>query len=397
MRCRGILSAAFSGLSAVSFFTCCGGGSTGPGPVNPGQPTVEYYYGAGAVNINAYKVDLGSGKLSKFQTVSTGSTTTTLVNSFAATSPAKFLYVMTPDTDGVDAYSLGSDGSLTLVAGSPFKPQGYESPAYALGSPVISAAGDKLFVLDAFNSQMLSYKIDPNSGALTFAANTMIGFNPGGLSIDPSGKFLYIPTDIADYLQDYGGVQVFQVDAAGKMTQTADSPFQLPVNSEPSGVVMDPTGTFLYVSLFNQGQIVAFKRDAASGDLTGISGSPYSTSSNSFPETSSLSMHPSGKFLYAYDLNGNTISGFSIDSNTGALSELQGSPFKGQTNTADNSPLSQGPIYIDPSGKFMYSLCNHADIAVFTINTTTGAVAVASGSPLAQTENIVGQFSVQAP
>jgi 6-phosphogluconolactonase (cycloisomerase 2 family) len=36
---------------------------------------------------------------------------------------------------------------------------------------------------------------------------------------------------------------------------------------------------------------------------------------------------PSGKYLYAADPGGNSITGFSIDATTGALTMLNGSPF----------------------------------------------------------------------
>ena len=60
----------------------------------------------------------------------------------------------------------------------------------------------------------------------------------------------------------------------------------------------------------------------------------------------SITIAPSGKFLYATNWISNGLLGFSIDSTTGALIPITGSPF-----TAGSGPAA---ITVAPSGKFVY-------------------------------------------
>ena len=390
------LLCAFACLSGLVFLTSCGGSTNSIVNPNPSQPKVEYYYAAGPVDVSTYTVDLGSGSLKKIQTISTNSNVTTLANAFVATSPAKFLYMATPVEDAIKAFAIGSDGTLSEVPGSPFKETAYDSPAYGIVPTGISPSGKDLYAIDYFNEALLHFKIDSSTGALTYVSMVSPGFDPGGLAIDPTGTYLYIPSDMPDAMDpESSGILVYKINAAGNLSLIPGSPFSIPANSQPTGVLMDPSGNFLYVSLFNQGQIVAFRRDQSTGALTEISGSPFATSTVSFPETNSIAMSPSGKFLYAFDLNGNTITGFSIDSASGGLTQIPGSPFKGQKH--HDAYVTQGPITMDAFGTYLYVLCNNPQIAAYKIDQGTGALSSVDGSPWNQPENVINQIVVQAP
>lgn len=87
----------------------------------------------------------------------------------------------------------------------------------------------------------------------------------------------------------------------------------------------DPSGRFLYVigGLGNDTFISAFIIDPSTGVLTAVSGSPFTGGAG----TVSLAVDFTGKFLYSADSagdggsppSGNSISEFSIDGTTGAL------------------------------------------------------------------------------
>jgi 6-phosphogluconolactonase len=62
--------------------------------------------------------------------------------------------------------------------------------------------------------------------------------------------------------------------------------------------------------------------------LTAISGSPFTTGS----EPRSLAIDPSGSYLFIADYNAANVSVFSINSSTGALTAVAGSPFTVGTN-----------------------------------------------------------------
>jgi len=152
-------------------------------------------------------------------------------------------------------------------------------------------------------------------------------------------------------------------------------------------VTMDPSGKFAYVvnvctiqspGCVPPGTVSAYTIDRTTGALTPVLGSPVTAGGNS----ESLAVNPSGKFAYVANDIG-TISAYSIDSNTGALTPIPGSPFAATGIT---------PVWVavDPSGKFAYVAnycgvgpCSQGTVSAYTINTTTGALTPVPGSPLA--------------
>ena len=76
---------------------------------------------------------------------------------------------------------------------------------------------------------------------------------------------------------------------------------------------------------------------------------------------------PTGKFVYVANYVSSNISGYAINSTTGALTDISGSPF-----SAGSEPKS---VTVDPTGKFVYVVnFNDGDILGYTINPTTGAL-----------------------
>jgi 6-phosphogluconolactonase len=101
---------------------------------------------------------------------------------------AQFAYVANSNSANVSAYSIGANGALTPVAGSPF----------AAGSGPISVA------------------------------------------VDPTGKFAYVVN------QNNNTVSGYSIGADGSLTPVKGSPFA--TGNYPRSVAVDPTGKFAYVA-----------------------------------------------------------------------------------------------------------------------------------------------------
>src|SRR5215469_2863592 len=128
-------------------------------------------------------------------------------------------------------------------------------------------------------------------------------------------------------------------------------------------------GEFLYTADFQPGAMAGYSINSATGALTPVPGSPYTLGGL----VSSVATDPTGSFLYvtrAKYLNpsySNNIAVFRIDPTTGALTEISGSPF-----AVASCPLS---IAIHSSGKFAYiGSGDPPGITVYNINSTTGAL-----------------------
>lgn len=142
------------------------------------------------------------------------------------------------------------------------------------------------------------------------------------------------------------------------------------VVSLPSSAAAQTTVNFVYTANYESSNISGFAVNSSSGALTPINGSPFP--SGMFPIC--VTADPQGKFLYSADFIGHTVSGFRIDPTTGALTPLPGSPF-----SLGNYPRW---VAVDAAGRVLYA-ANDGDnaVAVASINQATGALTPLNGSP----------------
>ena len=289
---------------------------------------------------------------------------------------------------------------LNSIAGFNLSSSGVPSPTGSQAGPnsslgiVANSGGTFLFVSDFQNGTVDAFTVDPTSGSLSAVAGSPFsaGAAPGagGLAIDPSSKFLYV-TQVNSF-----AVTGFTIaPGTGVLTPISGSPF--PAGNTPMQALVDPSGKFLYVSNLNDavGAISAYTIDPTTGALTSVVGSPFPTQTN-FPGPNRMAIGGGGKFLFV-GMSGtnhanNAVSAFSIDSTTGALTQITGSPF-----ATGNDP--QG-LACDPAGKFLFTANIQDDtVSAFTIDPTSGALTAVSGSPfptsaapLAAAVDPAGQF-----
>lgn len=401
-------------LSSVSLFvTACGSSASASGGGGGGQQLSEFLYGESIAGTVVFSIDAGTGKLTKIQDLpSSGSTSTEIPGLVTSpTTPTQFVFAISGDGSGVNSFTVGSDGTLTLVQGSPFPLPSTFEPLPNISALAIDPSGSVLYATDSGQNLIAEFQINPYTGSLNASS---VGFDPlqSGVSFPeqavvlPGGNYLYATDEYINSVNpdgdQYAGISAFSIDPSGSLSLIADSPSQLPSSSQPGQIVATPDGSFVYAALTNNisyGPIAGFSVNATTGALTPIAGSPFPSNSPSFTQTYSLAMHPSGKFLYAFNLNGNSISAFAINSSTGALTPVNGSPFAGQDSIYQTSPTvaTQGPIAIDPSGNFLYALCFDSEVAFYQIDQESGALSIPAGSPAAIPTNLFSIAFGQAP
>jgi 6-phosphogluconolactonase len=196
------------------------------------------------------------------------------------------------------------------------------------------------------------------------------------LAVPLFSQFLYQTNTFSD------NVSAYKMNAStGALTPVPGSPFA--TGHGPQAISADPTGSFLYVlndgfigaSGNDIGSISAYTINAASGALTEVAGSPFDATVVGNP--ASLAVHPSGKFVYAsgsFNEIG-VIAGYAIDGATGALSPVSGSPFF----TQEAFPFSMA---VDPTGRFAYVVNFGGALTAFSITASTGALTLV-GPPFA--------------
>ena len=223
-------------------------------------------------------------------------------------------------------------------------------------------SGKFVYAPNSTDSTISAYSLDGTSGALTQIAGSPFttGPYPFGVVISPYGKFLYTANISGNT------ISAFSIDGAtGTLTPLSGSPFA--AGPYPQDLAFSPSGKFLYVSNSSGGTCFRLRANS-DGSLTQV-GPLYAA--GLYP--AALAVSPSG-FLYVPNANSSTISVYSINAATGALTPISGSPFPG--------PGQPTQAAVAPSGQILYvSGGNSNDIAAYRINRTTGALTPISGSP----------------
>jgi 6-phosphogluconolactonase (cycloisomerase 2 family) len=140
---------------------------------------------------------------------------------------------------------------------------------------------------------------------------------------------------------------------------------------------------FLYAAFPASQLLFAWSIDATSGNLTGVSGSPFAIPSLGnvvFNDTgtnmSAIAVDPSGSFLYIAAASNGSIDAYQINSD-GTLTQVPGAPF----NTVGT--IQPWNLYFDGLGKYLYVTSGFGigqTVAAYTIQ-SSGALSVVPGSP----------------
>ena len=286
----------------------------------------------------------------------------------AAAQVSRFAYVL----------DSGGQGTISIYAINQSTGQ-LRSNGYALvGSlafPVsmtLAPSGKFAFVADVGIDSVSAFKINAATGELTQAPGSPFatGENPVAVAVHPSGKFAYVANILSN------NISAYKIESNGALKQVEGSPFA--AGQEPNSVAIDSSGKFLYASNEDDspgGDVSAYTIDSSTGALTAIPGSPFLPRSGGF----ALTLAPSGEFGFVGSGDGAQITAFSINSTTGIPTVVAGSPFVQAGGSGSYA------MVVDPASQFLYALggTQGNNIAAFSINGTTGALTSVAGSPFA--------------
>ena len=323
-------------------------------------------------------------------------------------SAQQFVYVSN-GANNTSGYVLNTDGSLTAVSGSPFSVGGSNLAADPKGKFLFSLGGTSASN-EAVNTDTIS-----STGSLKVASTVTDSTFAGPVQINPDGNTLYVGSVSAT--QDNPGIKVYSIQPggslqfttaivdqnAGRLSFLSDGSyayaaycFHLDVEIQgfntanggltvvnngvpnpgsmgecPNTVALTPSGNMLAVAWSdadNVGPIdnlLTLYSVSSSHSLTPIG--------NSFPASGAgvdSVFDPSGKFFIVAQDNG--IGVYQVSQNS--ATEVPGSPF---ANGASFNRLT-----ISPAGNFVVAISSKSNqVFVFNLNSSTGALTEASGSP----------------
>ena len=140
--------------------------------------------------------------------------------------------------------------------------------------------------------------------------------------------------------------------------------------NSPQGMIVTPDGRFVVVANESTSNVSVFSLNSSTGALIAVTGSPFGSGDQPGPVT----IHPSGKFIFVGNTGGNSLSAYSIDS-TGGLTALSGTPIPLGTNAQPSS------IAVDHAGKFVFVSIVPQEAVGFALDSNTGALTPVKGSP----------------
>lgn len=295
-----------------------------------------------------------------------------LASAHPAHGGAGYVYVNnnSAGTNTVSAFARSSDGSLTALAGSPFDVGGAGTGG-AIGSQgalQLSADGRYLLAVDAGSNEISVARIrhDGSVDAVTSTPVPSGGTTP--VSIAVHGDLVYVANTGADG-SNYTG---FRLNAGGHLRAIPGSTFALPDNAAPGDVLFSPDGAYLVGVRVgpNNGPsfIDSFAVDAA-GRLTPVAGSPFAAQVTG-PFGSVFSpTHPHQLFVTNAHGGPGTGSVSVFDVENGVLDAIPGSPFaNGQTGTCWAAISADGTmLYATNTGTntiSRYSIANDGSLTL---------------------------------
>lgn len=328
-----------------------GGSSGGSGGSSGGAGAASHLLFCGqdsGSNLYSARIDPNSGTVTLVNSAPVGTPGETATVRIAVTPNGQFVYDSVAalhgggqalGTSGIGEFSVGRDsGNLSPLQGSPVLTK--------LGGDFLIHPNGRFAYHVLTQDAVDIYSIN-SDGTLSQTAASQ-GPSPGSErgAISADGKFFLRPNN--------NQVFVDSIDAnSGSLTTVAGSPFVFTSESGAAvnDVIVDPSSHFVYISggvggpgMPESGRLWAAQFSASTGAVT-----PAVSSESLGANVYSLAITPNGHTVFAADaLNsgGSEIHAFAVNSNTGALAEIAGSPV--------NPGMNNAWIAMDAGGKFLF-------------------------------------------
>lgn len=286
-----------------------------------------------------------------------------------------------PQTTGapntVSAFRVNSDGSLTLLSGSPFATGGNGSNGGAVSANDIAvvprlqsttSGSSLLYAVNQGDGTVSAFRINPGTGNLTPLPGSpfLIDGLSGDFSItaNPAGTLLFATNDSTTV------IHVYAVSSTGSLAQIAGSPFE--TGNSWRGLKVTANGQLLAAGETSGNGGVGVFRIGQSGSLAAILGSPFPGSGPS----SGVTVNCAANLAFHIDQD-QAIDVYNMGSN-GVLSPVAGSPF--ETVTGYNSG-----VVLSPNNRFLFvtdpfGSNGASDISSFSVS-NGGSLTPSPGSP----------------
>lgn len=214
-------------------------------------------------------------------------------------------------------------------------------------------------------------QINGGNGHLTLGVVTpqQSGTSPKGLALLPSKQFLYVANSQSN------NVSIFNVASDGSLSLGGTT---TPAGTGPYGAAVDPAGKYLLITNTFSNNVSVFSINSTTGALQEVPGSPFFA--NSSP--TEILVNPTGNFVYVTNPAIGMVTAFALSSATGFLTPVPGSPYVSGSGASGMAVSPSGNyLYVANSSAFNNASTTVGNISGFNINPNSGVLTPISGSP----------------
>jgi len=309
----------------------------------------------------------------------TDTTSTASTGSAAAT----FVYIANADDGEIGSHRLLPDGTLQ------------PGPGVKVGKPVgaMAVSPNGRFLYAAMRSAPFAvhaYTIDSAAGALQPLAEAAVPENPTYISLDRTGRFLFMAS--------YAG-NVVSVSSIGADGRIGAQPFQsVPVGRAAHSVRTDESNRYVYVPTLGSDQLFQLTRDTTTGRIASNTPAVVQLKAGTGPRHFVTSKD--NRFLYVLSELLGSVSTFTLDVQTGLLSELASvsmlaadsklqpgiprgaaAPAGTEGRNADHD-IWAADLHLTPDGRFLFaSERTSSTLAAFAVDAGTGTLTYRGSTP----------------
>jgi 6-phosphogluconolactonase len=285
-----------------------------------------------------------------------------------------FVYAAAAQDGVIDSFEMDLDSGALRPIG--------KAPAGKLVMPMAVPPGNKLLYA-AIRSEpfrILTYAIDPKTGALTQKSSAPLPDSMCYASVDATGRFLFTAS--------YGGDKIAVTPIGEDGLVQAPASQILPTGQYAHSILPSRSNRFVYAACLGADQIMQFKFDPATGKLT--PNNPPFAKVRAGHGPRHLAVSADGNLLYVLNELSGHVTRFAIERSNGTLTEadsvasvpataglvpgLAHSPVSGPPASEDKRPrIWAADLQVTPDGRFLYATeRTNSKIALFTIAPDTG-------------------------
>ena len=294
-----------------------------------------------------------------------------------------FVYVSNAQDGNIDAYVMDTGtGALT--------PIGKAEAAKLVMPMTVSPSKKHLYaVIRSQPTRVITYAIDPATGALSQKASAPLPDSMPYVSTDHTGRYLFTAS--------YGGDKLAVSPIGENGLVEAEALQVIATGRNAHAILPDRSNKFVYATTLGANQVLQFVFDSKTGKLTANEPAAVSPEAGHGPRHMAFS--PDNKNLYVVNELSGHVTQYAVDGGKGTLTLVESissvPPEAGLVWGAPQAPAGAAPvpgaaaapkddkpkvwaadIQITPNGKFLYSTERTSNkIALFTVTAATGKLA----------------------